>query len=292
MSRAVGTLILIGITVIWGTTFVIVKDLVANISVPALLALRFSLAGALLIGSRPKPSSLRAGGVLGVLLFAGFATQTLGLQYTSASRSAFITGLSVILTPLLGALWLKQRLGARAYLACAVALVGLGLLTLTDIGGGINRGDLWTLGTAIAYAIYIVYLGEVAPRHSAAALSAVQIWLVALLAWLWLAPNIRELAAVSWPALAAIGYLALFPTVITSILQTQAQRVVPAHVAAIIFVLEPVFAALFAYLLLGERLGLQGLLGGGLVVLAMAISQWQLPLAPQPAAQPHGVDRP
>lgn len=275
MSQRLGILTLIGITVIWGTTFVIVKDLLTALSVPLLLTLRFSVAGLLLAGARPKATSLRAGFILGVLVLVGYATQTIGLQFTSASNSAFITGFSVILTPVLGAWFFRQRLGLRVYLACLIALIGLALMTLSDLER-INIGDIWTLATAISYALYILYLGQVAHRHSALGLSALQIWLVALVGWFWLLPTVGELRSVTPAMLAQIIYLAAFPTVLTSFLQAKAQRVVPAHLAALIFVLEPVFAGVFAYLLLGERLGTPELTGAALVLVAMTMSQWRM----------------
>lgn len=276
MSQRLGIFTLIGITVIWGTTFVIVKDLLTTISVPLLLTLRFSVAGLLLAGTRPKATSVRAGFILGVLVLIGYATQTIGLQFTSASNSAFITGFSVILTPVLGAWFFRQRLRFRIYLACLIALIGLGLMTLSDLER-INIGDIWTLGTALSYALYILYLGQVAQRHSALGLTALQIWLVAFIGWLWLLPTIGELRNVTPVMLAQIVYLAAFPTVLTSFFQAKAQRVVPAHLAALIFVLEPVFASVFAYLLLGERLGATELIGAALVLIAMAMSQWRAP---------------
>jgi drug/metabolite transporter (DMT)-like permease len=275
MSQRLGILTLIGITVIWGTTFVIVKDLLTALSVPLLLTLRFSVAGLLLAGARPKATSLRAGLILSVLVLVGYATQTIGLQFTSASNSAFITGFSVILTPVIGAWFFRKRLGPRVYLACLIALIGLALMTLSDLER-INIGDIWTFVTAISYALYILYLGQVAHRHSALGLSALQIWLVALVGWLWLIPTIGELRSVTPAMLAQIIYLAAFPTVLTSFLQAKAQRVVPAHLAALIFVLEPVFAAVFAYLLLGERLGAAELTGAALVLVAMTMSQWRM----------------
>ncbi len=273
MSFPAGVLTLVMITVVWGTTFVVVKESLATIPVPLLLALRFSLAAACFAFVRFDRRALMPALWLGLLAFAGFATQTVGLSITTASRSAFITGFAVVLTPVVAALLYRQRIAPRVYLAGLVALAGLALLTLR--GGeqrGINAGDLWTIATALTYALYVVYLGHVAGRASAAALAGMQHLPMALLAWLWATPQLGALTEVPVTTYLAIAYLAVVATALVAWLQTHAQRVVPAPLAAIIFVLEPIFAALFAYALLGEVLGLAGWVGGALVVLAMLTS--------------------
>ena len=277
MTYPLGVLTLVAITVVWGTTFVVVKGSLETIPVPLLLALRFSLAAAAFAFVRFDRRAVVPALWLGLLAFAGFATQTLGLSITSASRSAFITGLSVVLTPLVAALWFRQRIAPRVYLAGLVALAGLGLLTLRGgDGDGVNAGDLWTLGTALAYALYIVYLGHVAGRANVSALAGMQHLPMALLAWLWALPELGALVHVPLQTYLAIAYLALVATALVAVLQVAAQRVVPASIAAIVFVLEPVFAALFAWWLVGETLGPLGWVGGLLVVLAMLVAELRL----------------
>ena len=290
MPRRAGIFTLVLITIVWGTTFVIVKETVTTVSPALLLALRFTVAALLLAWVRPSRKALVPGLILGVLSFLGFATQTIGLVSTTASKAAFITGLSVILTPLFSALYfrygglrhsephrreLRHSVPARAYLTAAVALVGLGLMSLTG-AQGVTAGDVWILGTAVFYAFYIIYLGEVAPKHGALELSAVQFWPMALLAWVWAAPQLGQLGSLSAGSVWSIVYLGAVATALVSVFQVRAQRVVSAHVAALIFVLEPVFAALFAYLLLGERLGVWGWVGAGLVGVAMLLSELRL----------------
>ena len=279
MTPLVGLLTLVGITVIWGTTFAIVKDSLQHIPVALFLALRFSLAAACFVWVRFDSRALRPALWLGLLAFVGFATQTIGIEVTTASNAAFITGLSVVLTPLVGALVWKQAVAPRLYAAALVATVGLGLLTIGEAGfAGISSGDLWVLLTAISYAIYIVYLGEVAGRASAMALAGLQLLPMALLAWLWALPHVGALPQVPLSTYAAIAYLAVIATALVGVLQTYAQRVVNAPLAALVFALEPVFAALFAAWWLGERLPASGWFGGVLVVLAMILSQLRWPL--------------
>jgi drug/metabolite transporter (DMT)-like permease len=276
VTPLVGILTLVGITVVWGTTFAIVKDALTTIPVPLLLALRFSIASALFAFVRFDRRALRPAMWLGLLAFAGFASQTVGLGLTSASNAAFITGLSVVLTPIAAALVWRRAVATRVFVAAAVATVGLGFLTLGADGiAGVSQGDLWVLITAVTYALYIVYLGEVAGRASATALAGLQHLPMALLAWAWAwaVGDIPAIAEVPTSTYLAILYLAVVATALVSVLQTYAQRVVAAPVAAIVFALEPVFAALFAAWWLAERLPPIGWLGGGLVVVAMLISE-------------------
>ena len=287
LSRRLSIFTLVLITLVWGTTFVIVKETIKSVPPPLLLALRFTVAALLFAWVRPSRKALVPGLILGVLSFLGFATQTVGLVSTTASKAAFITGLSVILTPLFSAVWFRHRILARAFLAAAVALVGLGLLSLTG-AQGITAGDVWILSTAVFYAFYILYLGEVAPKYGALELSAVQFWPMAVLAWLWALPQLGQLGSLSAGSVGSTVYLGAVATALVSVLQVRAQRVVSAHVAALIFVLEPVFAALFAYLLLGERLGVWGWVGAGLVGVAMLLSELRMEkergLEPSPPA--------
>ena len=272
MPFALAALSLVFITLVWGTTFVVVKDALETVPVSLLLALRFGMSLLLLLWVRIPKGALLPGFTLGLITFAGFSTQTLGLDTTTASKAAFITGLSVILTPLLSAVWFKNRVPVKAFTAAFVALAGLGLMTLTS-AQGIVSGDLWVLGTAFCYATYIIYLGEIAKHHKAITLSATQLWPMTLLAWLWALPHVGTLPDVPLTTYGAIFYLAAIATVLVSVLQVRAQRIVPAYLAALIFVLEPVFAAVFAYVVRGEALGTLGWLGGGLIIVAMLISE-------------------
>lgn len=288
MTPAVGLISLVVVTMIWGTTFVVVKEALDTISVPLLLALRFTLAGSLLAWAGWDRRAVKPALVLGLLSFAGFLTQTVGLSITSASNAAFITGLSVILTPLVGRLFWRQAVAPRVFAAAMVALAGLALITLRDGVASVNGGDLLVLVTALTYALYIVYLGEVAGKVKATSLAFMQHLPMALLAWSWALPQVGDLASVPTRTYVAIVYLAVVATALVAIIQTYAQRVVPAHLAALVFVLEPAFAALFAYIVLGERLGMLGWVGGGLMLVAMVIAQAKWP-APRLAGESAGT---
>ncbi len=278
VSPLVGVLSLVLVTLIWGSTFVVVKEALDTIPVPLLLAVRFTLAALMLAWARWDRRAVVPALVLGLLSFAGFATQTAGLTVTSASNAAFITGLSVILTPIVARVWLKRALSGRIYLAAVVALAGLALMTLREGVESINGGDILVLSTALCYALYIVYLGEVAGKVRGTSLAMMQHLPMAGLAWLWAAPQVGKLATVPVETYLAIAYLAVVATALVAILQTYAQRVVPAHLTALIFVLEPVFAAGFAAVLIGERLGALGWIGAGLILVAMLVAELRLPV--------------
>ncbi len=278
VSPLVGVLSLVLVTLIWGSTFVVVKEALDTIPVPLLLAVRFTLAALMLAWARWDRRAVVPALVLGLLSFAGFATQTAGLTITSASNAAFITGLSVILTPIVARVWLKRALSGRIYLAAVVALAGLALMTLREGVESINGGDILVLSTALCYALYIVYLGEVAGKVRGTSLAMMQHLPMAGLAWLWAAPQVGKLATVPVETYLAIAYLAVVATALVAILQTYAQRVVPAHLTALIFVLEPVFAAGFAAVLIGERLGALGWIGAGLILVAMLVAELRLPV--------------
>ena len=151
---------LVVVTLIWGTTFVVVKDTLDVMPASLLLAIRFSIAFILFAPwIKPERHTLKPAFILGILLFIGYGCQTIGLVFTSASKAAFITGFSVILTPLLSTLFWRNSIANKVYLAAMVALIGLGLLSLTG-ASGLNIGDVWVMGTAFAYALFIVYLGK------------------------------------------------------------------------------------------------------------------------------------
>lgn len=281
MSFAVGVLMLVFVTLVWGTSFVVVKEALETIPVPLLLALRFSLTALLFVWVPFDRRAVRPALWLGLLAFTGFGTQTIALTTASASKVAFITGMAVILTPMISAAWFRNRVPVRGYVAGGLALTGLGLLTIGGGAqvGGVGIGDAWALACAFAYAGYIVYLGEVASKVPALALAGLQHVPMAALAWAWAVPSLAALATTPVETYLAIVYLAAVCTALVAVMQTYAQRVVPAYLAALIFVLEPVFAALFAYWLLGERLGPWGWAGGALVVVAMLVAELRRPRA-------------
>lgn len=272
-------LLLVLTTLIWGTTFPLLKDSVSTLSATALVGGRFIVAALVLLPfcRRLNRRLVRDGVLLGAIAFVSYVTQAIGLETTSANRGAFITSLNVIIVPLLGLL-LGQLASRQLFVAAGLALVGIGVMSWES--GAWVVGDGWVLGCAISYALLIVLVERIAPNHDPLALTAVQLTTMALMATLWAAPEWIS----SWPGLiekfGAIAYLGLIATAFTTWSQVVAQRRVAATEAALIYTLEPVFAAGFSFIWLGERLGLRGLLGAAIVLVAMVLSQ--LPFKPRP----------
>ncbi|MCW2500851.1 MAG: Threonine/homoserine efflux transporter RhtA [Frankiales bacterium] len=270
------TLALVGVTAIWGSTFVVVKDAVEKMPVTDFLTWRFALAAAAMLLLRPRSvaalggAGRRAGFLVGLALGAGYLLQTLGLQHTSAAVSGFITGMFVVLTPLGAALLLRRPPGRAAWLAVGLATVGLGLLSLH--GFAVGAGELLTLGCAAAFALHIVGLGQWAKSYDAFGLAVVQLLTTALLCGLVAVPGGLAVPpdASVWGALALT---ALAATALAFVVQTWAQAHLAPTRAAVVMTMEPVFGGVFAVLLAGEVLGLRTLLGAALVLAAMVLTE-------------------
>jgi drug/metabolite transporter (DMT)-like permease len=280
--HTLGLVLLILVTCLWGSTFAVVKTLGENLAPQVLIAWRFligALAIAPLLALRrpvqtappgPPRSLLRDSSIMGLWLIAGYGTQTIALQTTSANRAAFITALSVVMVPLWQTLVARRALGRWLWSAVALAVAGLALLSWE--GGALVIGDLWALACAVSYAGFILALDRTARYHAALPFTLLQLLSVTSLAWGWAllsgAPLLPPES--TWSGLI---YLGLAATALTTLMQTTGQRWVSAAQASIIYALEPVTATLFSFLLIGERVGLRGLVGGALVVLATVLSQ-------------------
>jgi drug/metabolite transporter (DMT)-like permease len=271
--------VLVSITAFWGVTFVVVKDAVVLADPFTFLALRFFL-GALLLtlvawrGIRGA-ALVRAGAGLGVLLFVGFAAQTSGLQFTTASRSAFLTGLSVLLVPFLSIAFHRHRPPPASLLGVAFAVCGLWAMagrTSPGAARGFGKGEALTLLCALAFALHITLIERLARKYAPAPLVAVQLWTVALLALLTLlalGPRLEPTAAL-WSAVLITG---VGGSAVALLLQAWAQARTTAVRAALVYALEPVFATAYSVALGREQLGLRELGGGGLIILGVLVSE-------------------
>lgn len=265
------------VALIWGATFVMVKEAVSQIGVFTFLTFRFLFAALVLVfifWPRLRASSPReflAGALVGLFLFGGYALQTIGLKYTSVSKTGFITGLSVVIVPLLSTLLLRQKPNPNALVGVLLATTGLGLLTLRGLS--MASGDLWVLGGAVAFALQIVALGRFAPQMETSSLATTQVASVALLsaplAWA-MEGSPSQMSGQVWLAISFTGIMA---TSLAFLAQSKAQRFTSPTHTALIFATEPVFAAIFGYLLLQERLGWRGLLGCALILAGMVVGE-------------------
>ena len=264
---------LVGIALIWGTTFVLVKQALADVSTLLFLTLRFLAATAALafvfrkqFRSPELARSIRGGVLAGVCLFGGYVLQTFGLKYTSASKTGFITGLYIPLVPLVGALVYKKAPQLAELAGVATAFAGLALMTIQRDILDIGRGDLLVAGCAVAYAFHIVVLGRFAASGNAGLLAVTQIATAALLSsatfW-WAEPVQMKWSASVWIALAVTSLLA---TALAFAVQTWAQRWSSPTRTALIFSTEPVFAWVTSYVIAGEVLSRRGMAGAGLIL--------------------------
>jgi len=275
------TLALLGITAAWGSTFFLIHDLLDRVPVPDFLAVRFAIASVAMLAVAPRavtrlPAAARRHAVvLGVLYAGAQLLQTAGLARTPASVSGFITGLYVVATPLLAALVLRTRIGRATWVAVAIAVAGLAVLTLGDLGGaaGASYGEALTLVSAVVYALHIVGLGAWSTPADALGLSIVQCLVIAVVCGVAAAPGGITLpsgphAGADW---VSIVYMAVVAGALALFGQTWAQAHLPPTRSAIVMSMEPVFAAVFAVLLGGEQATLRMLAGGGLVLAAMLV---------------------
>lgn len=268
---------LIAAALIWGATFVVVQSAIRSISTMYFLALRFGVATLCLVllfqrqlrrASRPQLwGGLRGGAIAGIALWSGYAFQTYGLKYTTAGNSGFITGLYVVLVPLISAAVYRRWPRLIEIAGILIAGAGMGVLTLPSLERTLhfNRGDLLTVCCAVCYAFHLLLVGYFSQREFFEAVVIGQIAATALLSTLAL---ILETPSAVWsvPLVLAIAGTSLLATCLTFTFQTWAQQFTTATRAALIFALEPVFALLTAVLVREENLTIYSAAGGCLIV--------------------------
>jgi drug/metabolite transporter (DMT)-like permease len=275
-TRALATLGLLAMTAVWGSTFVLIKDVIARMPVVDFLAVRFAIAALVMLAlfhrqvARLGPGLLWRGALLGLLYGAGQLLQTWGLALISPSVSGFATGMYVVFTPILAAVLLHQRLRATVWLAVLLSTAGLALLSLHGLE--VNAGVWLTLASALLYALHILALGRWSRADQAFGLTAVQMAVIALVCLLATAPHGPVLPP-DRAAWLAVLYMALVAGAAAILVQTWAQAHLPATRAAIVMTTEPVFAAAFAVALGADTLSWRMLAGGLLVLAAMYLAE-------------------
>jgi drug/metabolite transporter (DMT)-like permease len=285
-----GSLLLVAF--IWGATFVLVQNAISFLEPLSFNGVRFSLAGLFLFGwlylfhrSQLKMVNgklLISGIFMGFWLFSGYAFQTIGLLYTTSSKAGFITGLSVVLVPLFAFFLLKQKPKANGIIGVLIAAIGLYFLTING-EVSINKGDLLVLLCAVSFGMHIVITGKYSSQFPALLLTITQIFTVSILCiisaffyedWTQMFNAAVLQKAEVWSALLITSLLA---TAFAFLLQTNFQRYTTATRVALIFAMEPVFAALTAYIWANERLTISALFGSLLILLGMILAE--LPMA-------------
>jgi len=282
--RALAAMVLA--TLLWGGTFVAIRDAVANVPPALLVSARFLGAGvlfALVLAVRrrmPTPRDARGGALSGLLMVGGYFLQALCLRSTSAGSSAFLTCAGTLLAafwawPLLG-----ERPGARLTLGLALAAVGAALLSLRG-GFRLGAGELITLAGAALFALQVVAIARYAATTDPVALVCVQSFVAGLVLLPFAHPTPAALGTLGGANLARFGYLLVAGSTIAPLLQVYAQRTLPAGRMGLLFALEPVFALVFAVSLGAERFEPRWWLGAALILTAVVMVEWKPVAAPR-----------
>ncbi len=274
-------LAIVGLSAIWGCTFVVTKRALADVSPLLFIAVRFAIATAVMAPLLPRAalagaagrSTLAGGAVTGLLLFAGFVLQTVGLQHTTPSRSAFITAMYVIFTPLLAMLLGLRRPSIDSLAGAALATIGLRLLTSPAGGGSFGAGEVLTLLCAVAFSGHLLAVDHYTRRHDRRAIAILQVAVVAVLAAAPAAVLEEPRLDPTPGALAALALCSLIATALAFYVLSLVQAWTTPTRAAIVFTAEPVFAALTSWAVEGERLGGPALAGAGLILAGMLAAE-------------------
>lgn len=291
--KYLGESILVLVTLIWGATFAIIKTALIDVSPMLFISIRFSFALLILlpfvlkIFKNVNKAAIMGGAILGLSYFLGFATQTAGLRYTSATKSAFITGTFVLFIPLFQYLLEKKAPGKGNIIGIVLVLLGLIFLSskgnsffdiFNEIGGNFNVGDFLTLLCAFNFAFYVVYLDIVTRKFSFMPLVFMQIAVTAvgsiIFAIIFNIANIETpFLNLSSPVIGALLYTSILSTVLTTIMQTRFQKTVSPAKAGVILSLEPLFAAIIAFFMLHEKISNFGVLGCLLIFSGLLASE-------------------
>jgi len=278
-------LALLAITVIWGWTFVLVKQGMTEVGPLSFLAARFGVAFLVLAIMlhrtlrRIDRHSLMRGSVVGIALFLGYLFQTWGLVYTTATKSGLLTGLSVVIVPIVASMLLRKRVQLTVWLGALFAAGGLFLLVAGKGQlGAMNKGDALTLACAVSFALHIILVDRFVRRSDYRQLLLVQVGVVGLLSLIGALTMERSVPALSGSLIEGILVTGVLATAVALYVLNRFQASSTASYTAIILTMEPAFAALFGALLLGETMGPSQWMGGAMILMGMAIpSIWKQP---------------
>jgi drug/metabolite transporter (DMT)-like permease len=277
-SRTRAESYLLSLTIIWGSTFVLTKFILEGASPFVYVAIRFFIASLLFAAfffrrlRTISKDGVAKGLILGVLLFVGFVLQTIGMKFTTASKSAFVTGLMVVFTPIFQLI--IERKAPKFGNIIGVVLVALGLYLLTSPKGSeFNIGDALTLLCAILFSIYTVYLSVYGKDHDPAHLTFIQFASTTILAAMAIPFLETARLNITTNFLLNLAYLAVMPTVVALYVMAKYQKYTTPTRSAIIYSMEPPFAAIFAFFIIGEQIGMIGVIGGISILSGLIVSE-------------------
>ena len=287
MKQRRAELAMVAVTIVWGSTFVLIKEALADISTILFLALRFSLAAIVLWFIYQKAVRTRSAGwktlgpgaLTGVLLFAAYAFQTAGLKFTTPSKSAFITGLTIPMVPLASSLVYRVKPRLMEVVGILIASFGMGLMTLPAAGLGFNLGDVLSLLCAVTFALHLVVVSHYTPIIGFESVSVLQVVVAAGLGLMVFPVAERAVFHPNMAVVAAVAVTGLFATAFAFTTMTWAQQYTTATRTALICALEPVVAWLMSWWLTGETMPVRGQLGAGLILGGIVLVELKRPVS-------------
>lgn len=272
-------LALLVVTVFWGAGFPVTKFALQTIPPLYHIGLRFLIAAVLLSVIFYKRmavldrSIIKPAAAMAVLLFATYALQTIGLLYTTASKSAFYSGLAVLFVPIISFLFYKKRININTLICIVLAVIGLFLLSYSSGDFSFTIGDFMTILNSVVYAVLLLLTSDFVKKHDATQLAITQMYFVAVLGFAAAFLFDKWTVAMSPISFYSLMFSAVLCTAFAFWMQATAQKFTSAAHVALIFTMEPVFGALTSWLLLNERLGVKGFAGGSFIILSMLIAE-------------------
>ena len=293
MKKYTGEIALLFNTLIWGGTFALIKNAFNDISPLLFLGLRFGIAALIFLPfvysslKKTNKKTLIAGSVLGLFYFAGFTAQSLGLNLTTATKSGFITGTFVVFIPILQLIIEKRKPKWFNILSVLLVLIGLILLSskgenaldfIKQLGSDFNLGDVLTLLCALLFAFQVVYVDVFTKKYDYLPMVFVQLLITGvggfILSYIFSISSLETFKfTFNTTVVTAILYTAIFASIIATVIQLKFQKFVSPTKAGIIFSIEPIFAAVFAYFLLSEKISNFGLVGCVLIFIGLIVSE-------------------
>ena len=275
-------LALLLVTIFWGAGFPITKFALHTIPPFYHIGLRFLIAAVLLSiifykkMSKIDKSILKPATTMAILLFLTYALQTVGLLYTTASKSAFYSGLAVLFVPTLSFIFYKSKMNVNTLISITLAFIGLFLLSFSGNVFSFNIGDLMTVLNSVSYAVLLLFTSGYVKEHDPTQLSIVQMYIVSIFGFIAAIIFDKWDTPMSLLSFNSLMFSAVLCTAFAFWMQATAQKFTSASHIALIFTMEPVFGAFTAWLLLGENIGFKGFVGGGFIIFAMLIAEFDL----------------